>query len=76
MTASTSSGTFPANCDLNLLLLSPSGSVVANGSCAAQSGTTGAVKLPGTGTYTISLSPEGNNIGSNTGSVSVTLASP
>ncbi len=76
VTASTSGGTFPANCDLDLELLSPSGSVVDNASCGAQSATTGVQKLPGTGTYTVALVPLGNNIGSNTGSVPVTLASP
>jgi large repetitive protein len=75
VTASTTGGTFPANCDLDIQVLSPSGSAVAS-SCAAQSGSTGAVKLPGTGTYTVALIPTGTNIGSNTGSVPVTLASP
>jgi hypothetical protein len=76
VTASTSGGTFPTNCDLELQLLSPSGSVVANGGCAALAGSTGAVKLPGTGTYTVALYSQCDNIGSNTGSVTVTLASP
>ncbi len=76
MEASTFDGTYPTNCDLEIQLLSPSGSVVANGGCAAQSGSTGAVNLPGTGTYTIALIPQGDSVGSNTGSVPVTLASP
>ncbi len=76
VTVSTSGGTFPSNCDLDLQLLSPSGSLVANGSCAAQSGSTGAVKLPGTGTYTVALISQDVDTGSNIGSVPVTLASP
>ena len=72
---STSAWTFPTNCDLELLLLSPSGSTLANGGCAAQSETISGIALPGTGTYTIDLVAQGDNIGSNVGSVTIKLTS-
>lgn len=71
----TSDGTFPNSCDLSLLVLSPNGTQIGNGGCASQSDSLTGVVLPGTGTYTIELLPQGTNIGSNTGSVSVQLTS-
>jgi hypothetical protein len=73
VSVTTSGGTFPANCDLNLQVLSPNGTAIGNGNCAAQSDTLTGVVLPGTGTYTIVLAPTPTNIGTNTGSVSIDL---
>ena len=73
MEASTFDGTFPADCDLAMYVLSPGGNLLVNAGCAAQSGWTGPMTLPGKGTYTIELVPQGNNMGSNTGSVKLAL---
>jgi hypothetical protein len=68
-----SNGTFPSGCDLTMLIVSPSGSTVANGGCSAKTSTiTGAV-LPGTGMYAVELLPTGSDPGNNTGSVTLKL---
>ena len=69
----TSGGTFPNNCDLTLAILSPTGTLIGDGGCAAQSGSLTGILLPGTGTYTIELLPSNVNVGTNTGSVAVDL---
>jgi large repetitive protein len=74
VTVSASGGTFPSNCDLNLYLLSSSGTQLGEAGCAAQSGFIGETVLPGKGTYVVSLVPLGNSIGSNTGSLTLSLS--
>ncbi|HEY2442455.1 MAG TPA: PPC domain-containing protein [Streptosporangiaceae bacterium] len=64
VTASASGGTFAGECDVNLEILSPTGSTVASGGCAGQSGFTGETALPGAATYTLELSPNDGNLGS------------
>ena len=71
VTVSTYSGTFPSGCDLGLDLVSSSGEQLGGTGCASQSGFIGETTLPGTGTYTVELVPQGYNIGSNTGSLSL-----
>ena len=65
VTATTSAGTFPSNCDLQLYVISPNGTYIGNAGCAAQNGTESGILLPGTGTYTLELVPEAQNIGTN-----------
>jgi hypothetical protein len=71
----TSAGSFPNACDLNVQIVSPSGSDVASAACVAQSGTISDATLPGTGTYTVEVIPSGTNPGSNTGSLQLALTS-
>jgi hypothetical protein len=73
VTLTASAGTFPAPCDLDMQILSPSGSVVAGGSCIAQGGVISNATLPGTGTYIVDVFPSGSNAGSNVGSVKLAL---
>jgi hypothetical protein len=75
VTVSASGGTFPSNCDLSMSLLTSSGTQLAGGSCASQSDFIGETVLPGTGTYVVDLVPLGNSIGSNTGTVTLSLSS-
>ncbi len=74
ITVSAYNGTFPTNCDLTLLLLDSSGNVLTNAGCSSQTDWIGETALEGKGTYYIDLVPTGNNIGSNTGSVTVSLS--
>jgi large repetitive protein len=75
VTVSASGGTFPSNCDLNLYLLTSSGTQLGSSGCASQTGFIGETVLPGTGTYVVDLVPLGNSIGSNTGTVKLSLSS-
>jgi hypothetical protein len=70
-----SNGTFLSDCDLETQILSPSGSQVGNAGCMAQSGSLASTTLPGTGTYTVDVTPTGADPGANTGSVKLALAS-
>ena len=74
VTASTFGGTFPNSCDLEMFLVSQSGTVLGNGGCAAQSSFIGETTLPAKGTYTVELVPQGQTIGTNTGSLSLSLS--
>ncbi len=74
VTVSTYGGTFPGSCDVQVLLLSSTGQTLGDGGCASQTGFLGETTLPSKGTYTIELLAQGNNIGSSTGSVSVSLS--
>ncbi len=74
VTVSTYGGTFPSNCDLEILLVSQSGTVLGNGGCASQSSFIGDTTLPGKGTYTIELFPEASNVGTNTGSLNLAVS--
>ena len=78
ITASAFAGTFTNGCDLSMQILGSGGSVVANSgvSCMAQSGSSGKITLPATGTYILDVFPNGSNAGHNTGHVSVALKSP
>jgi hypothetical protein len=76
ITASASGGTFTNGCDLTMNILTNSGSVIGSAGCMAQSGSTGQVTLPATGTYTLDVVANGNDIGHNTGHVALTLRSP
>ena len=73
VTVSAYNGTFPGNCDLGLYLIAPSGAVLVNAGCASQQDFIADTALAGAGTYTIALVPQGNNIGSSTGSVTIAL---
>jgi hypothetical protein len=74
VTLSAYNGTFPSSCDVEMSLVGSNGETLGNAGCASQSGFLGEVTLPGKGTYTIELTPEAENIGTNTGSVTVALA--
>jgi hypothetical protein len=75
VTASASAGTFPTSCDLSMYIVAPSGEQLGNAGCASQSGFIGETVLPGKGTYILEMVPAANNIGSNTGKVTLSLSS-